>query len=125
MMHGPEDKSHPETLHKAIAVHWSKRRAYHQDKVKLSVRTELVKDGAKVDIEIQTRDGKVVIDDVKDLAVKDGKIDHDYTIDWKGKHFRPPDREFVAIAILTGAYPIRSQPSAPLWVDLATPLLSV
>lgn len=123
---GREDDTHRRSITKALLVYWSRRRAWHKDKVKLVVRTELVEDGAKVDIQIHTKDKAVLLDEVKDLVVKDGKIDHDYTIDLKDKPFRPADRELIAIAVLAGSDPVISSPaSAPLWVDLEPPLFSV
>lgn len=117
---GPHDTTNLGQLAKVAQVFWSKKRCYHGEEVKLSVRTEGVPDGAAAELRISTKDGAAV-DTITGVSITSSKLDHTYKIDWKGKAIPAGVIEFVFQAVIgkvvSGASPI-------LFVDLEPPSLS-
>lgn len=118
---GPHDATNLGQVPKVAQVFWSKKRAYHGEEVKLSVRTENVPDGAAVELRIRPSAGGDVIEAVSGLSIKKSKLDHTYKIDWKAKAVPAGAREFVFQAAIDK---LVSGPSPVLLVDLAPPEVS-
>ncbi len=81
---GASDTPHVVTLPSAARVVWSRARAYPGEKVKILVRTDHVKDDTAAVLKIQTKEGQAV-HTVDALKITAGKLDHEYTLDWKDK----------------------------------------
>lgn len=117
---GPHDVTNLGKLAKVAQVFWSRKRCYHGEQVKLSVRTEGVPDGTAAELRISTKGGAVV-DTITGVSIASSKLDHTYTIDWKEKAIPAGVIEFVFQAVIgkvvSGASPV-------LFVDLEPPALS-
>jgi hypothetical protein len=118
---GEHNKTHEVRIQKVAQVHWSQQRAWHGDEVTLSVRTEMVKDGAGATLKIQAPDADKDLDTVSGQSINNGKLDHKYKIEWKEKPYEAK-RDFVCVAQIDKK--LLSPPSPPLRVDLEPPLLS-
>jgi hypothetical protein len=105
---------------------WSRRRAWHGEKVTLELRSELIKDGTELKIYIKAVDGDARgFDRVPGKSLTASKLDHEYTIDWKT--FAYGERhEFVfdAIAKFDVEKNKVEAASPPLRVDLSPPVFS-
>ena len=89
--------------------------------MKILVRTELVKDGTKVKLEIKAKGGKT-LDTLAKGAINNNANDQDYKIDWKSKKLKPEEGEVVVTASTKD--PDLSADSEPMLVDLMPPLFS-
>jgi hypothetical protein len=118
---GPHNATNLGKVPKVAQVFWSRKRSYHGEEVKLSVRTEGIADGVAAELRISTKGGGAVVDTITGVSIKSSKIDHAYKIDWKNKAIPAGVVEFVFQAVIgkvvSGASPI-------LFVDLEPPALS-
>ena len=117
------DKQHEGRIQRAVVVHWSQQRAWHGDEVTLSVRSELVSDGAAAELKIRAVGGGAAadLDTVSGKSIRGGQLDHKYKIAWKDKRYEDK-REFICVAAIDTKL---VSPSSPiLRVDLEPPLLS-
>jgi hypothetical protein len=105
----------------AIRVSWTKARAWHGEKVLIAVRTDLVKNGAKLTLEIYPK-GNAVIDTLPNETIQDNKRDKEYSIEWKSKTLPEGVSEFLVKASLP-EFQIEAE-SDSLWVDLVVPAFS-
>ena len=104
---------------------WSRRRAWHGEKVTLELRSELIKDGTELRIYIKPAAGSTPrFDRVAGKSLSASKLDHEYEIDWKafvyGDH-----HEFVfdTAAVVEPGKEVAAL-SPPLRVDLTPPVFS-
>jgi hypothetical protein len=104
-----------------IQVTWSRHRAWHGETVKILVRTDLVKDGTKVKLEIKSKDGKT-LDTLDKGNITANANNQDYKIDWKAKKLTPDTKEFVVTASIKD--PALTADSESMFVDLVPPLFS-
>lgn len=105
-----------------LEVAWSRRRAWHGETVSIQVRSELVKDGTPVKIEVHSSDGKVAIVTFDKEKITGNKLDKDYKIDWHAKKLKADPYKFVAKATVA-AFSLTAE-SEDLAVDLTPPLFS-
>jgi hypothetical protein len=118
---GPQDDLYPGKVTRVVTVGWSRRRAWHGETVKACVRTELVPDGAKVEIRVLSEGNSTELAKLEgDIA--DGKLDKDYTIDFDGKPLPEGETRFVLKAKIDK---LESHASPALVVDLAAPIFSL
>jgi hypothetical protein len=104
-----------------IQVSWSRHRAWHKDTVRILVRTELVKDGTKVKLEIKIKGGKSL--DTLDKGTISGNANsQDYQIEWKSKKLDPVTAEVVVTATIKDL--ALTADSESMFVDVIPPLLS-
>jgi len=104
-----------------LQVSWSRHRAWHKETVRILVRTELIKDGTKVKLEIKTKAGKTI--DTLDKGTLSGNANNqDYKIEWKDKKLDPVTAEVVVTASIKD--PALTADSEPLFVDVVPPVLS-
>jgi hypothetical protein len=109
------------TVEPKLQVDWSVHRAWHGETVKILVRSECVKDGSKIRLEIKPRDESVI--EILDKDVITGnKLDKDYTINWKDHDVAADAKEFVVTAVIPDFALIAVSPS--LYVDLVPPMFS-
>jgi hypothetical protein len=107
----------PGVVTPTIQVTWSRHRAWHSETVKILVRTELVKDGTKVKLEIKTEGGKL-LDTLDKGTIAGNASDQDYKIDWKAKNLKPDTAEVVVTATIK--FPsMRPGPMMPVWSTFA------
>ena len=109
------------TVTPALRVAWTCARAWHGDKVKIAVRTEMVKNGAKLKLEISPKNS-AVIDTIAGEVIQDNKNDKEYTINWKTKTLPADISEYIVKATLED-FAISAE-SNPLLVDLKPPAFS-
>ena len=110
-------------LKPTVLVEWDRTRAWHGEKIDISVRTTLVPDGSVVDLKIFTTDEQTEVDEIKGLKVTGSKADHKYTIKWKEKVIPDGKRDFVVKAFVID--PKAESPlSGKLYVDLVPPPFS-
>ena len=105
----------------ALRVAWNRARAWHGDKVTIVVRTDIVKNGAKLKLEISPK-GSAVIDTISGETIQENKKDKEYTIDWKAKTLPADIAEYIVKATLE-EFAISAE-SKPLLVDLKPPAFS-
>ena len=117
---GPTNAVTPGKLNRTARVGWSQRRAWHGDKVKIQVRTELVKDETAVELRVLSA-ADAEIDKVEGKKVTAEALDNDYEISWKDKPFGD-QREFKLAAKV--GEKLVAQPSPTLYVDLDPPVFS-
>lgn len=104
-----------------IQVAWSRHRAWHKETVRILVRTDFVKDGTKVKLEIKIKDGKTL--DTLDKGTITGNANNqDYKIEWKDKKLDPVTAEVVVTASIKD--PAVTADSESLFVDTVPPLVS-
>jgi hypothetical protein len=104
-----------------VQVSWARHRAWHKDTVRILVRTELVKDGTKVKLEIKLKGGKSL--DTLDKGTISGNANsQNYLIDWKSKKLDPVTAEVVVTATIKDL--ALTADSESLFVDVIPPLLS-
>jgi len=109
------------TVQPQLQVDWSVHRAWHGDTVKILVRTQAVKDGSKIKLEIKPIERSVI--EILDKDVITGnKLDKDYTINWKNAKLASDAKEFVVTAVIVDFGLLAVSPS--LFVDLIPPLFS-
>jgi hypothetical protein len=104
-----------------IQVTWSRHRAWHGETLKILVRTELVKDGTKVKLEIKTKGGKT-LHTLEKGSITGNANNQDYKIDWKSKRLKSEEGEVVVTASVKD--PALTADSEPMLVDLEPPLFS-
>ena len=104
-----------------IQVTWSRHRAWHGETVKILTRTELVKDGTKLKLEIKAKGGKK-LDTLEKGTIKTNANDQEYKIDWKSKKLKPEEGEVVVTASIKD--PAITADSEPMLVDLEPPVFS-
>jgi hypothetical protein len=124
MAHEVEDNHNTTIVAKikpALRVAWMRTRAWHGEEVTIAVRTEMVKDGAKLKLEIYPK-GNAVIDTIDNETIDKNKKDKKYKIDWKDKTLPQGVSEFLVKATLTDF--ALSADSDPLVVDLVPPAFS-
>jgi len=117
-----QDKLIPGVVQPKLLVAWSRRRAWHLETVTIQVRSELVKDGTEVKLEVQSHDGKVSIVAFEKETITGNKLDKEYKIDWKDKKLKEEPYKFVVKATVKD--PPLTAESADLAVDLSPPLFS-
>jgi hypothetical protein len=110
-------------LKPTVLVEWDRTRAWHGEKIDISVRTTLVPDGSTVDLKILTTDEQTEIEEIKGLKITTSKVDHKYTIQWKEKAIPADKRDFVVKAFVLDPK-AESPPSGKLFVDLVAPPFS-
>jgi hypothetical protein len=76
---GPTNVVTPGTVTRSARLIWSQRRAWPGDKVKMQLRTELVKDDTDAELRVLDADGKE-IDKVSGKKVTGQSLDNDYEI---------------------------------------------
>jgi hypothetical protein len=104
-----------------IQVTWSRHRAWHAETVGILVRTEVVKDGTKVKLEIKTKGGKL-LDTLDKGTIAGNANDQNYKIDWKTKQLKPETAEVVVTAAIKELK--LTADSEPMFVDLVPPMFS-
>ena len=104
-----------------LQVSWSRHRAWHGDTVAILVRTELVKNGTKVKLEIHVKDGQS-LDTLDKGTITDNRHTKIYKIDWKNKKLKADVREILVTATIKDLD--LTADSDPLLVDLVPPLFS-
>ena len=104
-----------------LQVAWSRQRAWHGDTVHILVRTELVKDGTKLKLEVKAKDGKS-LDTLDKGTVTNNANDQSYKLDWKDKKLKADVTEVVVTASIKD--PAVTVTSASLFVDLVPPVFS-
>lgn len=117
---GPTNIVTPGVLNTAARLSWSQRRAWHGDKVKMQVRTELVKDGTDVELRVVSAKD-VEIDKVTGKKVTAEALDNEYEIAWKDKPYGD-EREFKLTAKV--GEKLEAAPSPLLYVELDEPVFS-
>jgi hypothetical protein len=116
---GPTNVVTPGTVTRSARLIWSQRRAWPGDKVKMQLRTELVKDDTDAELRVLDADGKE-IDKVSGKKVTGQSLDNDYEIAWKGKDYADK-REFKLEAKVGD---LQAEPSLLLYIDLDEPVFS-
>jgi hypothetical protein len=104
-----------------IQVTWSRHRAWHGETVSILVRTELVKDGTRLKLEIKVKDDKL-LDSLDKGTIAGNANSQTYKIDWKGKKLTADATEFVVTATIKD-YGITAD-SESLFVDVVPPMFS-
>ena len=104
-----------------IQVTWSRHRAWHGETVGILVRTELVKDGTKLKLDIKVKDGDSLGTLTKGI-ISGNANRQDYKIDWKAKKLTPDVTEVVVTASTID--PKLTADSESLFVDLVPPMFS-
>jgi hypothetical protein len=104
-----------------LQVSWSRHRAWHGETITVLVRTELVKNGTKVKLEIHVKDGKS-LDTLDKGTIADNRLGMIYKIDWKSKKLLADVREILVTATIKDLD--LTAESDPLLVDLVPPLFS-
>ena len=120
-LQGVNNRIHYGGLRRGAFLVWDRERCWHGEKVGVCIRTEKVDSGVKVDIDIAPKTGGDAVDTLQGEALTDGKIDHEYTVNWKGKALGKT-REFVLKSIIDGK--LKEGPSDPLYVELDPPVFS-
>lgn len=104
-----------------IQVTWSRHRAWHGETVRVLVRTELVKDGTKVKLEIKVKDGKSLATLEKGTMTGNAN-DQDYKLDWKDLKLKP---DVTAVVVTASIKDLSlTADSEDLLVDLVPPMFS-
>jgi hypothetical protein len=111
----------PGVIAPKIQVTWSRHRAWHGETVSILVRTEFVKDGTKLKLEIRVKDDKL-LDSLEKGTITSNANSQDYKIDWKAKKLKPDVTEVVVTASLKD--PAITADSESLFVDLVPPMFS-
>jgi len=104
-----------------LQVSWSVHRAWHGDTVKILVRTEHVKDGTKIKLEIITVGQTIATFDKE--TISGNSLDKDYPIDWKKTKLPPKAGDFVVKGTIQTLNLTATSP--PLTVDLEVPAFSL
>jgi hypothetical protein len=104
-----------------LQVNWSAHRAWHGDTVKILVRTEHVKDGTTIKLEIKTKGQS--IDSFDKEKINSNALDKDYLIDWKKKKLPAGAGDFVITGTIKDLNITATSPA--LTVDLAPPAFSL
>jgi hypothetical protein len=118
---GPTDTTTPGEVKISARLLWSQRRAWHGDKVKMLLRTELVKDNTDVELQVLTSTD-VEIDKVTGKKITAAALDNDeYEIAWKDKPFA--DKREFKLAAKVGVN-LQAAQSPMLYVDLDDPVFS-
>jgi hypothetical protein len=118
---GQHDELHSGAITRVVRVFWSRQRAWHGETVKACVRTELVPDGAAVEIRVLSNGNHTELAKL-DGTLEKGKLDADWVVDLAGKPLPRGETRFVLEAKIGK---LESVPSAPLVVDLAAPVFSL
>src|SRR6188472_3814051 len=106
-----------------LRVSWSKPRSWHGENVTISLRSQYVKDGGQVTLEIlATNDRTTPVETLGPLTLNNNRLDHVYRIDWKTKPVPAGAVTFEVKAIL--ANPNTVATSDPMAVDLVVPVFS-
>jgi hypothetical protein len=105
-----------------LRASWARERAWHGETVTIRVRSANVQLGSALELRIGAV-GTAAFATLAPLALQAGKLDHNYTIDWRTLAVPPGSTDFEVVARLP-AYNLDSAPSAPMKVDLLPPLFS-
>lgn len=104
-----------------LQVSWSVHRAWHGDTVKILARTEHVKDGTKIKLEITTAGQTIATFDKE--TITGNRLDKDYPINWKKTNLPPKAGDFLVKGTIQTLNLIATSPA--LTVDLEAPTLSL
>lgn len=111
----------PGVVTPTLQVSWARHRAWHGETFTILVRTELVKNGTKVKLEIHVKDGQS-LDTLDKGTITDNRHTKIYKIDWKNKKLKADVREILVTATIKDLD--LTADSDPLLVDLVPPLFS-
>ena len=111
----------PGVVTSKIQVTWSRHRAWHRETVHIRVRTEFVKDGTRIKLEIKVKGGKS-LDSLEKGTITGNANNQDYKIEWKDKKLKPEEAEVVVTASIKD--PALTADSESLFVDLVPPMFS-
>ena len=118
---GPHNETHTSTVTSTAHIGWGQQRAWHGTKVKIWVRTALVKNSTSAELKILPKGKEDPVETVSGKSITGAKLDEDYEIQWKDKPFGD-SREFVVKATIGKG--VAGGPSDPLYVDLDLPAFS-
>ncbi len=120
MLTGKNNITHYSGITAEARVAISTHRTFHGKDVSISVRTKLIKDDTAAEIKVLKKNDKSEIVTIAGQNISDSKLDHEYTIDWKGKDLEN-EKEFLINVIIDEKLEVES---APLYVDMEPPLFS-
>ena len=106
-----------------LRVSWSQPRCWHGDSVTIRVRSNYVKDGGQITLNIYAVNDNNAIDTIANIPINGNKLDVPYTVNWKTKVVPANSTYFEVKATLTTPA-ITSPASAAMAVDLVVPVFS-
>jgi hypothetical protein len=122
---GDHNIEHKGKVAMVLQAAWSRRRAWHGERVTMEVRSELIKDGTTLKLYVLQASNNKPIDRVAPTSLTASRYDHDYPNDgWKALAYGE-NREFLieAIAAIDSQKQVSAK-SPPLRIDLDPPTFS-